>query len=170
MHEGIKQGRLPGRGRFETETRNAKWTKPLGPAHTWLSGLTGDGFTVPHSESNRLPELLHPSREREKTTATQRRRCNSREGTAPAPISGVGATEIAEMPLGGSKERRLIASQLRKNSARGKARDRRLRRTGRLGDFLVVGKRGPHPENLVGCSFIIKGKVCRGEDHLPPLS
>lgn len=34
----------------------------------------------------------------------------------------------------------------------------------------MVVERGPHPENPVGCGFIIKGEVWRGEDHLPPLS
>lgn len=44
-------------------------------------------------------------------------------GTVPAPVAGVGATEIAETRPGGSKERRLVTSQHRKNSVRGKARD-----------------------------------------------
>lgn len=47
MDQGSKQGRLPGRGRFETETRKAKWTEPWEPADAWPLGLVCDGLTVP---------------------------------------------------------------------------------------------------------------------------
>lgn len=39
MDQGSKQGRLPGRGRFESETKKAKWPEPWEPADAWPLSL-----------------------------------------------------------------------------------------------------------------------------------
>ena len=71
-------------------------------------------------------------------------------GTVPAPVAGVGATEITETRPGSSKERWLRTSQHRKNSERGKVRERLFRRAGRLGGLRVGGREGAAPRELSG--------------------
>ena len=62
-------------------------------------------------------------------------------------------------------------SQLTKISVRGKVIDKNwFIRIGPLWGLQEASKRVPHPENLVGYSFIIKGKVRRGKDHFLPHS
>ena len=60
-----------------------------------------------------------------------------------------------------------LMSPHRKNLVRGKVMDKKgFIRIGHLWGLQEASKRVPHPENLVGYSFIIKGKVRRGERPL----
>ena len=82
--------------------------------------------------------------------------------------------KFTEIEIAGWHFRRLeelwfFMSQNRKNSARGKVIDKKwFIRIGCFWGVQAGGERLPCPKNLVGYSFIIKGKVGRGKDHLLP--
>ena len=61
--------------------------------------------------------------------------------------------------LKGSWYRSSLCLSTKKNSVRGKGLDKKWFRIGRLWGLQVGGREMPYPENLLGYSFIIKGKV-----------